>query len=112
MKAELRNRFEDLLTFCCDRRSEHSKFQRVETEVFKRVFELGRSANGGFALAYARKRASVCRTNGTSLRAFGKNDRNARFFGLPFHFFRTLLGSFESSPFVTVSRGGFRPHHW
>jgi Uncharacterised protein family (UPF0236) len=42
VKADLRKRFEELLAFCCDRRSDLSRFHRFETELFKRVFELAR----------------------------------------------------------------------
>ena len=42
LKADLRKRFENLLAFCCDRRSERSQFQRFEKDLFQRVFELAR----------------------------------------------------------------------
>jgi hypothetical protein len=42
LETNLRKRFEDLLAFCCDRRTERIKYFRFEKELFKRVFELAR----------------------------------------------------------------------
>jgi len=42
LQAELRQRFEKLLSFCGDRRHDHDKFHRFERELCRRVFELAR----------------------------------------------------------------------
>ncbi len=41
-KAEVREKFETLLAFCCGGDSERLKFHRFEAELLRRVFELAR----------------------------------------------------------------------